>query len=181
MAMVDDAEERRLKVLQSFKILDTPHEERFDRLVRMATRIFGSPIALISLVDRDRQWFKAAVGIDATETPRAVSFCAHAIKQRGVFVVADAQGDERFATNPLVTGDPNIRFYAGAPLVTSDGEALGTVCVIDQNPWFDFPEYAKDVLQDYAGVVTDWLESDRKVRLLEEENARLKAELAAKK
>ena len=179
MAQMDFAEERRLAALYSYQVLDTPNEERFDRIVRLASRLFGSPMALISLVDRDRQWFKASVGLDAKETPRMISFCTHAIQQRGVFVVSDAAADPRFAKNPLVTGEPKIGFYAGAPLITPDGYALGTVCVVDHNAWTEFPEFAQDALQDYATAVMDWLESDRKVRLLTEENARLKAELAA--
>jgi len=181
MTTFDQIEELRLAALQSYQILDTPNEERFDRIVRMAARVFGSTIALISLVDRDRQWFKASVGLDATETPRAVSFCSHAIQQQGVFVVADAAADPRFANNPLVTGDPNIGFYAGAPLITPGGHALGTVCVIDRTPWIDFADYAKEALSDYAAAIMDWLEADRKVRELTEENARLRAELAEKR
>ena len=179
--VVDNDEQRRLAALHSYKILDTPNEERFDRIVRMAARVFGSPIGLISLVDKDRQWFKATIGLDAKETPRAISFCTYAIQQRDVFVVGDAAGDERFANNPLVTGEPKIRFYAGAPLITPGGQAIGTVCVIDHMPWMDLPDFAKEALQDYAAAIMDWLESDRKVRELTEENARLKAELAGRK
>ncbi len=176
-----DAEELRLTALNSYRILDTPNEARFDRIVRMASRLFGSPIALISLVDRDRQWFKASVGINVQQTPRAISFCTHAIQQRGVFTVADAAGDPRFADNPLVTGEPRIGFYAGAPIVTPGGHAIGTVCVIDQQPWSEFPDFAQEALQDYAAAIMDWLEADRQIRELSEENARLKAELAARK
>lgn len=175
----DDTEAQRIAALASYNILDTPNEERFDRIVRMASRVFGSPIALISLVDRDRQWFKASVGLAAKETPRAISFCTHAIQQREVYVVGDAAADPRFANNPLVTGEPRVGFYAGAPIINRDGFALGTVCVIDREPWTDFPDFAKDALRDYAGAVADWLDSDRQIRLLTEENARLKAELAA--
>ncbi len=174
-------EEYRLAALHSYDILDTPREERFDRIVRMAARVFGSPIALISLVDRDRQWFKASVGLDAKETPRMISFCTHAIEQRDVFVVGDAAADPRFATNPLVTGEPRIGFYAGAPLVTNDGHALGTVCVIDRNPWTDFPDFAKEALRDYAAVVVEWLEGDRKARQLKSEISYLRTELSARR
>ena len=179
-ASQDAAEERRLASLYSFGILDTPAEEKFDRIVRMAARLFGSPIALISLVDRNRQWFKAAVGIDAKETPRAIAFCSHAVKQRDVFVVPDALADPRFADNPLVTGEPHIRFYAGAPLVSSEGEALGTVCLIDRQPWDDWPSYPKEMLKDYAATVMEWLELERHNQLLMRENERLKSELAAR-
>ena len=172
-------EEARLAALRSYQILDTPAEERYDRIVRMAARLFGSPIALISLVDGDRQWFKASVGLEARQTPRAISFCAHAIEQDGVFVVPDAAADPRFAENPLVTGAPHVAFYAGAPLVTTDGHALGTVCVIDHQPWTGFPDYAREGLRDFATIVTDLLEARRSVRLLGDENLRLAAELAA--
>jgi len=127
-------EMRRLGALRASGLLDTPAEERFDRVTRMAQRLFDVPIALISLVDEDRQWFKSRQGLDAKETPRAFSFCAHAIGGDDVFQVADAGADARFADNPLVTGDPNIRFYAGAPITAPDGSKLGTLCVIDRQP-----------------------------------------------
>ena len=177
MDPLSDIEDRRLAALHSYQILDTPNEERFDRIVRMASRVFGSPIALVSLVDRDRQWFKASVGLDVKQTPRAISFCTHAIQQKGVYVVADAAADLRFAENPLVTGEPRIGFYAGAPIITVEGYAIGTVCVIDHLPWTEFPDFAKEALQDYAGAIAEWLETERAVRLLRDENARLRAEL----
>lgn len=127
-------EAARLRTLRSYKILDTKPEERFDELTRLAALICGVPISLISLIDTDRQWFKSRFGLDLQETPRAQAFCTHAIMQPGMFVVPDASKDERFAQNPLVTGDLHVRFYAGAPLAARDGHLLGTLCVIDREP-----------------------------------------------
>lgn len=145
-------ENQRLASLRSLGILDTPPEERFDRITRIARRLFGVPIALVSLVDEDRQWFKSRQGLEALETPRDISFCGHAILSTDVLVVADAQEDERFRDNPLVTGPPNIRFYAGCPIALSNGDRIGTLCIIDRAPRA-FATEDEAMLCDLAKVV----------------------------
>ncbi len=127
-------EQQRLDALRASELLDTPPEERFDRLTRLAQRLFGVPIALVSLVDAERQWFKSRQGLDACETGRDISFCGHAILADDIFEVGNATLDPRFADNPLVSGPPHIRFYAGAPLSTRDGYRIGTLCLIDSQP-----------------------------------------------
>jgi len=145
-------EQERLTQLRSLAILDTPAEERFDRITRMARRLFRVPIAVVSLTDENRQWFKSCFGLDASETERRTSFCGHAILNRGALVIEDATLDERFADNPMVTGDPNIRFYAGQPLHTLSGKAVGTLCIIDSEPR-TFGQEDLLTLSDLAGMV----------------------------
>src|SRR3989449_2513436 len=154
-------EKQRLKVLWQYSVLDTMPEEIFDDLTELAARICEAPVAMITLVDEKRQWFKSKVGVSINETSRDISFCSHAITQPGLFIVPDATKDERFADNPLVTSDPKVRFYAGAPLVTADGYALGTLCVIDKVPRELRPEQ-KQALRILARHVVTQLELRRR-------------------
>ena len=145
-------EAARLAELRSLGLLDTDAEERFDRVTRLAQRLFDVPIALVSLVDHDRQWFKSRQGLDATETPRDVSFCGHAILGDDVMNIPDATDDPRFSDNPLVRADPHIRFYAGCPIVGPSGGKIGTLCIIDRNPRrLEERDFAS--LRDLAGMV----------------------------
>lgn len=145
-------EAQRLQTLQSLQILDTPPEERFDRLTRLAMHIYEVPVALVSLVDGERQWFKSAQGLDVCETSREVSFCGHAILHDDALVVEDTLEDERFINNPLVTGPSGIRFYAGYPITYLDGSVLGTLCVIDHAPR-RFSARDRLILEDLATLV----------------------------
>ncbi|SFD95221.1 diguanylate cyclase with GAF sensor [Marinobacter sp. DSM 26671] len=146
----------RVHTLRELNILDTAPEDRFDRLTRLAKRMFNVPIALVSLIDSDRQWFKSSIGLPVSQTARSVSFCGHAILQNEAFVVPDASLDPRFATNPLVLGEPHIRFYAGQPLKLGNGIVLGTLCIIDSVPR-SFSDEDREALRDLAKIVENEL------------------------
>ena len=162
---IPKTETKRLRVLWQYDVLDTVPEEIFDDLTDLAAKICEAPIALISLVDENRQWFKSKVGVTLNETSRGNSFCSHAIMQNDLFIVPDATRDPRFASNSLVTSDPQIRFYAGAPLITPDGHALGTLCVIDKVPRELRPEQ-KQALRILARHVMSQLELRQHAREL---------------
>ncbi|HEX5538162.1 MAG TPA: GAF domain-containing protein, partial [Methylophilaceae bacterium] len=129
-----EQESERLRVVASYEALDTPPEDDFDHLTRLAADIFNVPIATITIVDKDRQWFKSSVGLQVTETERCISFCTHTIQHATPFIINNALEDSRFQDNPLVLGPPNIRFYAGIPLINPEGIALGSFCLIDSKP-----------------------------------------------
>jgi len=175
------SETERLAALKSLNVLDTPPEVIFDSLTRLAALTFQTPIALVSLVDSDRQWFKSCIGLDVRETSRDVAFCDHAIRQTGVMVVLDASQDSRFIDNPLVTGELGIRFYAGAPLVAPSGHRLGTLCIIDFHPRESFDDAQRAQLEAMAAAVTDALIMRRDISnhlVLEGERATGRALLA---
>ncbi len=159
-APVFASESRRLSSLRSFAILDTPADPSFDRMAGLAAKLLEAPISAVSLVDEDRQWFKARCGLDVPETPRSIAFCAHALGGRDPLIVEDAMRDRRFRDNPLVLGEPGIRAYVGVPLIASDGYALGTLCVIYREPKTVTPEQIA-ILEDLAASTTDLLEAHR--------------------
>ena len=152
-------EPRRLIALKRYDLLDTPPEEAFDRITRLAAGILGMPVSLITLIDETRQWFKSRHGFDAPWTRREISFCTYTILDTEGMVVRDATADERFRANPLVTGAPDIRFYAGVPLVTPDDHVIGTLCVIDRKPHPEFSDEQRRHLQDLAGLVMTEIEA----------------------
>jgi GAF domain-containing protein len=160
-------ESHRLAALERYAILDSEPEQSFDDLTLLASFVCKTPIALISLVDENRQWFKSRVGIDATETSRDIAFCSTAIMQSDVFIVNDALKDDRFRNNPLVVSDPHIRFYAGAPLINEDGYALGTLCVVDRTPR-ELTADQRESLQALSRLVLAQLEFRRNLILLKE-------------
>jgi hypothetical protein len=157
---IPDNEAARLEALRQYRLLDTTPERAFDNIARLASFICGTPIALISLVDEGRQWFKAKVGLESSETHRDHAFCAYTILQSSLMVVEDALLDKRFAENPLVTSEPHIRFYAGAPLITPGGHALGALCVMDRQP-HKMSSGQKTALKALAGLVIDEMELRR--------------------
>lgn len=150
-------EERRLAATRALGLIETPPEERFDRITRLAAALFDVPIALIALMERDREWFKSRCGLDLCEVPRDESFCGHSVYLRQPLVVADARLDERFADNPYVTGPPGVRFYAGHPLILPDGSCVGTICVLDTRPRH-IDNHGLERLRDMADLATRELE-----------------------
>jgi GAF domain-containing protein len=170
----EEIEEQRLRALKSYNVLDTAAEQEFDELVSLASYICGTPISLISLITHDRQWFKARVGLSAPETPRSVSFCQHAIASEDILEIPDALEDIRFYRNPMVTGNPHIRFYAGAPLVNAEGHKLGTLCVIDTEPR-ELSEAQKIALSTLSKQVMVHLELRLKKQQVEHEKQQLRA------
>jgi DNA-binding response OmpR family regulator len=153
-------EEERLAALARLAVLDTPREERFDRITRIAAEVFDAPVALLTLVDRERQWFQSHHGAETRESPLDVSFCGHAVFDRKPLIVPDTLLDDRFADNPVVTGEPRVRSYAGFPLILSDGHCVGTLCVLDFRPR-NFDEKAIGRLHDLAAVALSELERHR--------------------
>jgi phosphoribosyl 1,2-cyclic phosphodiesterase len=151
-APIPDDETARLAALKALGVLDTPPEDRFDRTTRLAAALFNVPVALVSLVDADRQWFKSCFGVEICETPRETSFCAHAIAAKAMLVVPDALADDRFRDNPMVADGPRVRFYAGAPIRTPDGHLVGTLCILDVRPR-DLSEAERGLLLDLAATV----------------------------
>jgi GAF domain-containing protein len=177
-APMPSVEAARIAALNRYAILDSEPEEAFDDLVILAAHICRTPMALLSLVDDHRQWFKSAVGVQIKETPKEISVCAHAIQQSELFIVPDLLEDARFRDNPLVTGEPRIRFYAGAPLVNEDGFALGTLCVVDREPR-ELDEDQKEALKALSRLTLRQMELRKNLQMLKEAlNDRTKEEHA---
>ena len=146
-------EEKRLEKLRQYQILDTAAEQVFDDITHLASDVCKTPISLLTFIDQNRQWFKSNVGLPISETRRDIAFCSHAILEPDIFIVPDTLADERFAQNPLVTHDPSIRFYAGMPLITKEGYALGTLCVIDRVPRELTPDQINKIRTLAQGVI----------------------------
>jgi GAF domain-containing protein len=160
-------DEARVAALEKYAILDTEPEQAFDDLTLLASYICKTPIALISLVDEKRQWFKSKVGVTVSETPREIAFCSTAIQHSDVMIVPDTLEDDRFRNNPLVVSEPRIRFYAGAPLINQDGHALGTLCVVDRMPR-ELAADQKEALRALSRLVLAQMEFRRNLALLKE-------------
>ncbi len=160
-------ESARVAALNRYAILDTEPEQTFDDLVVLAAYVCKTPIAMLSLVDDHRQWFKSKVGVEIRETPREASFCAHAIQQGELFIVEDTWSDARFRDNPLVVNDPHIRFYAGAPLINEDGFALGTLCVVDRQPR-ELDDAQKEALKSLGKLALVQMELRQNLQLLKD-------------
>jgi len=174
-APIPGNEEERLEVLRSLQVLDTPPEERFDNIVKLAARVFDVPIAYISLVDFDRQFFKAKTGMNDTGSPRSISFCGHAILQADLFVIDDLTKDERFAGNPMVVGEPYARFYAGMPLTFREGINVGTLCLLDREPR-SLDKRQRQIMRDLSKLVLRELQLAEFIKL-QEETLRVRQEL----
>lgn len=166
-APMPTVEAARVAALNRYAILDSEPEEAFDDLVLLTAYVCKTPMALLSLVDDHRQWFKSAVGVQIKETPREISVCAHAIQQRELFIVPDMREDARFRDNPLVTSEPRIRFYAGTPLVNEDGFALGTLCVLDREPR-ELDDDQKDALKSLGRLALRQMELRKNLQMLKE-------------
>jgi GAF domain-containing protein len=165
--LIHDNDAARVAALQKYDILDSEPEKAFDDLALLASYICKTPIAWISLIDEDRQWFKSKIGVAVAETPRDIAFCNVAIQQPDVFVVPDTLLDDRFRNNPLVVSDPRIRFYAGAPLISEEGYALGTLCVVDRRPR-EFTTEQQEALKALSRLVLAQMEFRRNLILLKE-------------
>lgn len=166
-ALSPSVELARVAALDRYAILDTEPEQAFDDLVVLAAYVCRTPIAMLSLVDDHRQWFKSKVGVEIRETPREISFCAHAIQQQNLFIVPDTRNDARFRDNPMVLDEPHIRFYAGAPLINEDGFALGTLCVVDRQPR-ELDEAQKEALRSLSRLALGQMELRQNLRLLKD-------------
>ncbi len=163
---MDDCESARLRAVYNYAVLDTPPEPNFDRITRLAAAIFEQPVCTLSLADAERHWFKSRYGVSATEMPRKMSFCDVTIHGDDVFVVPDAVRDSRFTMAPVVAGPPHFRFYAGAPLISPDGQRIGALCVLDIKPRTDFDQNRRAILADLSRTVVELLEArSRQIKL----------------
>ena len=156
MDLLNEAD--RLSALRELDLLDTPPDQRLDKLTALARDAFQTEMALITVIDQDHQWFKAKLGMEGEGSPREHAFCAHTIKESGPMVVLDAQNDPRFVDNPYVTGAPHVRFYAGAPIILKNGAAIGALCVVDTRPRENFRALETRVLEELAELVTERIE-----------------------